>query len=216
MPGSLTYTEQEWQRQKGRDRSGSKIRMCVSSRGNEKKKCTHVCSDVSIMVERRSDCVYLGGVGVAVSSTNRRGVNHRAGFALWPRNLVQTGTFKTRKENQKMIYHLTLSPSQCTASVCCIHPVFSYSYSYFRNETRTGIYMWLFSDLLALCSSNCAVAKYGKWGQYGVTVLCPVCSVPDRHTNTRTHKHTKPIHITWQDFLSAVRQCQCWGNWTKM
>lgn len=47
-----------------------------------KKKNVLVCSDVSIMGERRSDCVYLGGVGVAVSSTNRRGVNHRAGFAL--------------------------------------------------------------------------------------------------------------------------------------
>lgn len=43
-----------------------------------------VCSDVSVFLIRDEVIAggYLGGVSVAVSSANRRGVNHRAGFAL--------------------------------------------------------------------------------------------------------------------------------------
>lgn len=44
-----------------------------------------VCSVVVSVFGERCEmivCGYLGGVGVAVSSTNRGRVNHRAGFAL--------------------------------------------------------------------------------------------------------------------------------------
>lgn len=163
-------------------------------------------------------CSYLGGVGVAVSSTDRRWVDNRAGFALRPPILVQAGIFKTRQDvehthakhlpastrDSSVIWKdLALSSPHFVVYLLhskmnvfyafCIRHVFSCSNINFRNDTRIRIYVWLIYDLLTLCSGHCVVAKNGEWGQCGVSVLCPVCSVPDGHTHT--HKKAHSYHL---------------------
>lgn len=59
----------------------------------------HACMQIQIWLFCLSHTVectpwYLGGVGVTIGSTNRRRVNHGAGFALGAGTLVQTGVFK--------------------------------------------------------------------------------------------------------------------------
>lgn len=104
MPGSLAYTEPR--RQKARDRRGS----------TNQDACVLGC-------ERWSDCVcgYLGGVGVAVSSADRRWVDNRAGFALWPWTLVQAGIFKTREDIQKTYFTHAHTDTHRLNNCLCAH-----------------------------------------------------------------------------------------------
>lgn len=191
-----------------------------------------MCAQMSLLWERACVCGYLGGVGVAISSTNRRRVNHRAWFALWARTLVQTGIFETREEIQKPYVTPTHWTSDCMhvknvsndalldvvsiipkqmffkhfVSVMCFLVLTSIS------EMRQGL--GFMCDYFLICW-HCVVVIVLLLRMGNEVSMALLSSVQSAVSQTDTHTHTKPIHITWQDFVSVVRQCQCWGNWTK-
>lgn len=62
---------------------------------------------------------------------------------------------------------------------------------------------------------HCVVVNVSLLRMGNKVSVALLSSVHSAASQTKTHTHTKPIHIIWQDFGSVVRQCQCWGNWTK-
>lgn len=151
---------------------------------------------------------YLCGVSVAITSTDRGGMNHGARFALWPRTLVQTGVFEaemritsfTLKSDHAFWRVLHYNASLETANMFYLRCNLIRLHQFQKEEKDLGFICDYLFYFLCVCGGNCVATKNEKGGQCGVTVLCPVWGVGDRNT----HRHTKPIHFTWQDFEFSI------------
>lgn len=149
---------------------------------------------------------YLSGVGVAITSTNRRGVNHRTRLALRPSTRVQIGIFKTGGDNQK--HKKIISPIGChTVCIFYLQCNVMFFAMVLDLEQGFGICIWLlfyyYYYFWLICSPNVLgiVLLLRERNEVSVVLLFSVqseASQTQTHTNKAHSYHLAALYVRWK------------------